>query len=60
MHKAKKSKQIDAHRSEWQEQERTPRRYPDATVAIAITENRQFTKWLGFHKNNREMDMKPH
>ena len=57
MHKAKKRKQAEAHCSEWSEQPRTPGRGVGATTTIAITQNRQFTKWLGFHKNKKEMDM---
>ena len=58
IHKAKKRKQEEAHYSEWSEQPRTPRRDLGAIATIAITQNRQFTKWLGFHKKKREMDMK--
>ena len=59
MHRAKKSKQAEAHCSEWSEQPRTPGRDLCAIATIAITQNRQFTKWLCFHKNKREMDMQP-
>ena len=58
MHKAKKRKQVEYHYSKWSEHPRNPGRFLGAIAAIAITQNRQFTKWLGFHKSNRKMDMK--
>ena len=58
MHRAKKRKQAEAHCSEWSEQPRTSEKDLGASIAITNTQNRKFTKWLCFHKNKREMDMK--
>ena len=59
MHKSKKRKQGEAHYSKWSEQPRTLERDLGATATIAITQNRKFTKWIGFHKRKRAMDMQP-
>ena len=58
MHRAKMSKQAKDHCSDRLEQPRNKANFSVLQPQLQTHKTRQFTKWLGFQKNKREMDMK--